>query len=290
MEKKIHYLTKVEECSFYLKKVTFIIKFLKNMSRQKQFDNTYYIEKVIEPERANLIIIKPWEKISALDDLFVIENEDNKPKIFLFGEKLIKTKSSIFLRMIRDEQYKILQKYVSKDDKIIELGCGFGRRLFALRQIMENNFEGYDFSKNSIDTADKINLKLDTNIKFGIVDLKQDFSQIINEGKIIFTYHCLEGLKWDTERVILNILKCKPKCVLHFEPVPELYGFTLRDTISKLFIKGAAFQDNLLKTLKSLEERKIVTIKEVRRLGYNRLPLNETTLIVWKPFTEKSSK
>ena len=288
MEKKIHYLTKVEECSYYIKKMTLTKKFLKNMSRQKQFDNTYYIEKVIEPEREDFLITKPWEKISALDDLFVMQDEDNKPKIFLFGGKLIKTKSSIFLRMIRDEQYKILQKYISENDEIIELGCGYGRRLFALKQIMKNNFEGYDFSKNSIYIANKMNLKFHTNIKFGIVDLKQEFSQIINEEKIIFTYHCLEGLKLDTKRVILNILKCKPKCVLHFEPVPELYGLTIRDTISKLFVKGAAFQDNLLKTLKSLEEKKIVTIKEVRRLGHNRLPLNESTLIVWEPFTEKS--
>ena len=109
-------------------------------------------------------------------------------------------------------------------------------------------------------------------------DLKIDVS-----GKTVFTQKVLEQLKYDTEKVINNLIKSKPKQVIHIEPIYELYSNSIRDIASRLYIQYSDYQDNLLMTLKSFEEKGKLKILDIRRLKFAANPLHEDSLIRWIP-------
>jgi hypothetical protein len=103
------------------------------------------------------------------------------------------------------------------------------------------------------------------------------------ESKTVFTQKVMEQLKYDTYNVIENLINAKPKQVLHIEPVAELYKWTIRDQISKLYIKAADYQDDLLTVLKTFERKGKIKILEVRRFGFAANPYHEDSFIRWIP-------
>lgn len=48
-------------------------------------------------------------------------------------------------------QFNVFSKYISKNDIILDIGCGYGRTLDQLYEKGYNNLYGIDFSKNMID-------------------------------------------------------------------------------------------------------------------------------------------
>ncbi|GMQ60223.1 hypothetical protein AN1V17_46230 [Vallitalea sediminicola] len=48
-------------------------------------------------------------------------------------------------------QFSVFSKYISKDDMILDIGCGYGRTLHQLYEKGYNKLYGIDFSKNMID-------------------------------------------------------------------------------------------------------------------------------------------
>jgi len=48
-------------------------------------------------------------------------------------------------------QFNVFSKYISKNDTILDIGCGYGRTLDQLYEKGYNNLYGIDFSKNMID-------------------------------------------------------------------------------------------------------------------------------------------
>jgi len=93
----------------------------------------------------------------------------------------------------------------------------------------------------------------------------------------------MEQLKYHTEEVIQNILEGNPKQVIHIEPIKELYGNSLRDITSKLYVKCSDYQDNLLTVLKKFESKNKIKIYECQRLGFGVNPWHEDSVIRWMP-------
>ena len=58
-------------------------------------------------------------------------------------------------------QLDIYKKYVKKDDRILDIGCGYGRTLEELQNAGYNNLIGIDFSKEMIKLAKTKNPSID---------------------------------------------------------------------------------------------------------------------------------
>jgi len=203
-------------------------------------------------------------------------------KVSLIDNKICKVNSCDF-SVFNEKKLPIFKKFISEEDEIVEIGCGSGSRLFFLRSVgFKNKMKGIDISENGIDTALKINKKFGTNIEFQVHDIIENFNSKL-ENKTILSFHTMEQLKFYTNIVISNLIQMKPKQVLHFEPVPEIYSTNLKDTISKLYIYANEYQNNLLKTLQGFSQKRLIKITDTKRLGHGENPFNETTFIRWIP-------
>lgn len=231
-----------------------------------------------------------WEKASDLKHFLGMTTpdvhlSDDQKLIWLKDKKLVKNTISEIDDFCRSQMIDILKEHVTQSDKIVELGCGPALNLFDLRLRGFNNIlEGYDVSKNVIKVTESIrhHFNLD-NMKFGLIDLSKPFDCSFVNGKIIFTRHSFEQLRHYTDIAIKNILDGNPKQVLHFEPVPEILGYSLQDIVERVHNEFADYQNNLLHTLKKFEKKKLLRILEVKRLNCGANPFNESVLIRWTP-------
>ena len=66
-------------------------------------------------------------------------------------------------------QLDIYKKYVKKDSRILDIGCGYGRTLEELQNAGYNNLIGIDFSKEMIKIAHENNPNIDFRITSGSV-------------------------------------------------------------------------------------------------------------------------
>jgi len=178
---------------------------------------------------------------------------------------------------------KHLTKNLRNDETVVEMGCGPGFNLWSLLSInFPNPLEGHELSKNAIFAANQIKNKYHCDIKLGNTDLT-DFKTFPNLiDKTIFTNHVIEQLKYDTTKVLENLIKAKPKQVMHFEPVLELYGNKLADKAFRKYISGLDYQRSLLSTLQKFENDGLIKILESKRLGFASNPLLETCFIRWE--------
>jgi len=143
--------------------------------------------------------------------------------------------------------------------------------------------EGYDISETGVKAGREISNFFNCNIKFDVLDLTAEFPKNIFKEKTVFSSHCFEQLKYHTEKAIYNLIKANPKQVLHFEPVKELFGWSTRDVVSKLYNYAQDLQNNLLKSLRKIEEKGFLEITNVHRTGMAVNPFLETSFIRWIP-------
>jgi len=209
---------------------------------------------------------------------------DDEKVICLIGGKLVRTTLPQILGYCHYNFCKILKQHITKYDKIVELGCGFGLAVFSYRaRGLDNPIEGYDVSENAIKAAKMINNRFNCEIEFGIIDLSKPFDASFLNEKTVFTSHSLEQLRYYTDVAIKSILSGRPKQVIHFEPVPELLGWKLHDIVSKQHNEFADYQNNLLSTLKKFESRGLLKILNIKKIDVAANPFNETTFIRWQP-------
>ncbi len=160
--------------------------------------------------------------------------ERNEMSYYRYNDEILKDTYVNIWKQFNDEFVETFSKFVDEKDEIVELGCGYGRNLFALRK---NNFKnkmiGTDISKNAINVAKKLNEKFDANIEFDTLDMASNFSKDIVENKTIFTYGALEQTKYQLETILKNLIDSNPKQVIHFETLPKLlpnnlFGISVR--------------------------------------------------------------
>jgi len=202
---------------------------------------------------------KSWTESKSLQEFVSISYYSNLvgnniSTNFLFDGKLYKGKTFEVSKHFMNHKVNTFKKIVSDEDVIVEVGCGVGTQLFSLRANgINNKMEGYDISQNAIKACQQINHHFNCDIKFGVLDLTEDFNSIVSlKNKTVYSSHCLEQLKHYTDKIIYNLIKAKPKQVLHFEPIKELYGSSFRDIVSRMYIYTVDFQSNLLVTLKKI--------------------------------------
>jgi len=230
-----------------------------------------------------------WEKATTLDEFCLtsppldkISNE--QLNICVIDGKWKKATFAAFQQQTTKKYLDILKKFVSSNDKIAEAGCGFGTKLFSLKaQGLPNEMEGYDISETGVKAGREISNFFNCNIKFDVLDLTAEFPKNIFKDKTVFSSHCFEQLKYHTEKAIYNLIKANPKQVLHFEPVKELFGWSTRDVVSKLYNYAQDLQNNLLKSLRKIEEKGFLEITNVHRTGMAVNPFLETSFIRWIP-------
>jgi hypothetical protein len=172
-------------------------------------------------------------------------------------------------------------KEIENVDTIIELGCGWGYNLGILRKkIKELKIVGGEYSQNGVDLGNKLfekeNIKLQ---KFDYYEEKWDSLFENVENALVFTSHSIEQIP-KFEKVFDNLKKHsnKIKTVIHFEPVIELYGNSLMDSLRKKYAEINDYNRDLISTLK----RENISIVEIKPKEFGINPFNPTSIVKWK--------
>ena len=226
---------------------------------QKQKGSAKRVEKVYETGIYNhLKQIKVWNL--SLDDLLHIDfanvDEQNKEILYENKNKLVRNYRNTIWDIWQEEFVNKIKRFIEPDDQIIELGCGYGRNLFVLKNNgFKNKMSGYDISNNAIDVAQQINRKFDMGMDFGVFDYTQKLKMDL-KGKTVFTYASLEAVKYGLEKAIDNIIEAQPKQVIHFETIPQL----LDNNFHKLMVSLNRYRKDYPTKLLNVLQQKNVSI------------------------------
>lgn len=167
---------------------------------------------------------------------------------------------------------------------VAELGCGWGRNIFGLKSVdFPFPLRGFELTPEGVEAAHRIARHFNVpDVRFDQANLLEDDIEIADD--VVYTYHCLEQIKYGTEDVLRRILACGPRRVVHFEPVVELLNpYKPRDFVNLAYNRVVRYQNSLLSSLEKLEAEGAVRILHVSREGFYQLPIQETCCVVWEP-------
>jgi hypothetical protein len=208
--------------------------------------------------------------------------------LFHLKENLYYTENSV---QLWDYFYSILLKvlapYLSENDTLVELGCGWGRNLFyAIDMKLCKNAIGGEYTAEGRKLGQLISRQFDLPVEikpFDYYDPSNDFMKQL-WGNVVFSHNSIEQISILPEETIQSIIRNKPKVVIHFEPV---YEYRNNDTVLhylwKKFTEINDYNRNLLTVLKKLEKKgKLkILLQDIHAFGLN--AFNPGSFIVWEP-------
>ena len=182
-------------------------------------------------------------------------------------------------------RHLVFHKYFREFDSIYELGCGSCQNIFALAKLFpEKEIFGLDWTNSSKQIADILSKKLYMNIKglhFDFMKPPKDLA--IGPNSLIYSIHSLEQLGAKHESLLRFLLKQKPKLVVNYEPLVELYQQdNLYDSLAVMYSKNRNYLSNYLTELRKLAQLGKIEILEELRPFIGGI-YHEASLIVWRP-------
>lgn len=233
---------------------------------------------------------KEWEKYQDLHEMLINISSARPEMISLIDNKIVRIKATDYYDFKINVLQEIISKWAGDADELYELGSGYGYNLFCLALDKKKNWKkltGFELSTTGVEVGTKIaaHFKL-SQMSFEQLDLLDSTSPGFAKlkDKVAYSHYCFEQLRHHTETAILNLIKARPKRIIHLETSYELLEPGLnRDLATLLYVKRMDYQDNLLNTLKKLEKENKLRIVNVERLKHSPTLKNEPTLICWEP-------
>jgi len=172
------------------------------------------------------------------------------------------------LVMIRYEEYlkyKAMRLHRSipvEIDSIVEVGCGYGWNLAALRYHgFVGKLSGVDISENGIKLSNLISNKYNLNFKTRVMDIKKLDPDIesLYPVDLILIYQVLEQLHGNVEKILFNLVKIFPNTrFLVIESAAELFPKNLNLLMTKLYINKQGYQKSVLRTCKAMVKMDLI--------------------------------
>ena len=235
-----------------------------------------------------------WDK--GWNENFVLYKKDLKkllPKYYRKTNRFFRIKGKI----IYSQNYKfdaefqevihliVISSYLKNIKNIYEFGAGSGNVIARLMKNLNANFEFYasDWSEVSVNILKKIKIKK-KKIKtflFNFFNPNQNIS--IEKKSLIITNGALEQTGTKYEKFVKYLINNKPKIVINFEPLVELYdNNNFNDHVLRLYAKKRNYLSNYIEYLKKLEQIKLLKIIDLKRVGGG--AMQETfSFVVWRP-------
>lgn len=237
-------------------------KELRNPEKIREEYNDGLYKKYVDVE----IWSKDKDEISILGLTDPDRFEQNRMSFYRHNEVILKDHYRKIWEIWEKEFVETFSRFISEKDEIVELGCGYGRNLFALRRNnFKNKMTGYDISENAINVGKKLNEKFHSNIEFDILDMTKEFSKQKIENKTVFTYTSLEQTKYHLEKILANLINAKPKQVIHVETIPQLLPNNIFGITVGLNRYRKDYQTKLLDILKKYDNKiSIIDLEKVK--------------------------
>ncbi|MBF0427783.1 MAG: class I SAM-dependent methyltransferase [Magnetococcales bacterium] len=180
----------------------------------------------------------------------------------------------------------IFTKYFERFESVYEFGAGTGFNLHALSELYPTkNLHGLDFVASSVELIGTIGKAKNKKIYGHLFDMiHPDREFRLADNSIVFTFGSLEQLSGRIDAFFAYLLSQPFELCVHVEPVIDLYDQeTLFDYLAYRFHKKRGYTQNLLGTLRRLEQEGKAEIIQIVRPRFASLLMEGYTLIVWRP-------
>ncbi len=209
---------------------------------------------------------------------------------FIHGDRPIRWYGDLYhqdaelneLALVRSMQVMV-GDYLAECEHISEFGCGTGFNLVALAErFPDKRFMGYDFAESAIalvhEAWNALNLEIGA-MRFDMLNPPSPVVSTVPTG--CFTFGAVEQLASKFQPFMEHLIACKPKIVVHVEPVVELYDpNNLLDALAISFHKKRGYTEGLLPFL--MNDPRVEMI-QVRRSHFGSLLHEGYSLLAWKP-------
>lgn len=267
----------------------YILEIVKTINEKKiQKSGKSYKEKWNSGWGQNYNEFKKTKKINSLIPKYFF-----KTNISRINDELIRVKSKYFdFKVLNLITGYIFEKYLKKEENIIEFGCGTGHNIINLRNLNKTaTVYGLDWSHYSQKILNILS-KRDNKIRGFFFDYfkpkfpKKEIYNLRNNFSC-FTVASLEQIGGDFKKFVKFLKKENPKLIINIEPINELlHESELLDYLSIKYSEKRNYLIGYHKYLKELERKKIIKIIEEKKSYFGSLYINGYSIIVWK-FLEK---
>ncbi len=233
----------------------------------------------------DILEARRWEKTASLHDYVVFR--DAQSRVAKVEGRIVRISTGDYYEFRLAKLQEVMTLHAGDVDTLIELGSGWGHNLFSLALLNRwKTLQGFDISSNGVtatnEAASHFGVSSVQARKFDLT-ARADPAFAEMRGATVFSYLCLEQLKYSTATIIENLLAAGIRRAVHIEPVPEMLSWwRLGDTANRLYIAAQDYQNNLLSTLRSFESAGRLRIIDVSRLRFAPRPVYDPTLICWE--------
>jgi SAM-dependent methyltransferase len=159
---------------------------------------------------------------------------------------------------------------------VVEAGAGSGANLLLLKKLHpEIHAIGLELSPVSVELARAAAESFGLHVEMREADLTQSLPDLAQPVDVCFSCHALEQMPDVFPAAVDNMLGLAQSEVILFEPVGELYGRGLRQTVARLRLRAVDYLSGLYDYL--VARRAAVTYWKA--LGIGTSPFNETVEI-----------
>jgi SAM-dependent methyltransferase len=180
----------------------------------------------------------------------------------------------------------IFGAHSGRDEPVLEVGCGLGKNLLALAHEGFSRLRGLDVSPHAV-RASREQLAA-----FGVRSVVEqaDILELggrreLVTGSTVFTNYVLEQFPQHLEPILRRLAELGPRQVIHLEPCAD--RLPCRRAWERLpsswHVRAHHYQRALIRTLRRLEQRGVLTVREVRPLGFSPYLFHSPVLLRWEP-------
>jgi hypothetical protein len=247
---------------------------VKYLITKKPFRTVKYVKESYDLER-NELLISFLESPPDID--IYIYGLPNKKDFILANNR-------VFYDSIRAARMRCMSFILEKlrydlDDSaktVIEFGCGDGRNLICLKKCFPNiRFIGYELSNKSVELCRAAAKHYNLDIEFKQVDVTSANKSELMSADICFSVHALEQIPRGYDKALTLMHSLAINAVYLFEPIHELYSFSLRGVLSRIRVRVFDRVSGLYNYAKKLPAKEFFA----ESLGFSDNPLNETCFV-----------
>lgn len=227
-----------------------------------------------------------WESVSDLKS-YVIP-EDHKSIVATVDGRLVDISVQDYYDYRTESITEVLRTYAAGAERLVEIGSGAGRNLFALA--LDGHWpelRGLELSPTGIEVTRLVAAHFGlSGVSVGPIDLLEPASPGFGElrGATVFSFYCLEQLPAHTEAVLTALLRAGVKRVIHMEPSAELLSlYSLKDLPTISYIWRQHYLNDIVSVARTLEAKGLIRVLAAKRLDFAPTHRNTPTLVVWEP-------
>jgi SAM-dependent methyltransferase len=216
-----------------------------------------------------------WKPTLSADD-FIFGNSEDLTWVLIEGKLLRASERAVREHLLPRLKARVAQ-YSQPGDLIVEYGAGTGRNLaYLARALPDRKYVGLELTPRSVEDARKQLAEINLPVEMHVHDVTQPFA-FAQQPAVGYSVLALEQMPRTVSRdAIKQMTTAAKNAVIGFEPIRELYGYSLRGITSRLRQYRADYLGGLPKHVRDLGLR--IVVEELSGLAHN--PLNEMCELV----------